>query len=65
MAASCVVMLDLIFALFVPEHLCAEGLPILGLSTRLRLSNQTTLGDPQRRGGILRISFKPRPEDVG
>ena len=37
----------MVFFLFTPEPVCADGLPLLGISARLRLSNQTTLGDPQ------------------
>jgi len=40
-------MLGIVFCLLAPEPVCADGLPLLGLSARLRLSNQTTLGDPQ------------------
>lgn len=40
-------MLGLVLGLLAAEPVPAEGLPLLSLSARARLSNQTTLGDPQ------------------
>lgn len=40
-------MLGLVLGLPAPEPVRAEGLTLLSLSARARLSNQTTLGEPQ------------------
>lgn len=37
----------IVFGLIAPLPAAADGLPLLSLSARVRLSNQTTLGDPQ------------------